>query len=641
MKKEPKEPMLVSPQNEVQSKKTPPPPQQTQLFPLLPVVLGSVLAVGGVGFIFRKPLQTFLQRFQKEVPPVLESLGDNATSFENNATPPTTTLGANPSSVATRTKATTTRSSGGSSGGGTCSKSSSGSSRTNSSSRGSSTTSPPAPSPASSGRNLLRRLWPFSMPKISMPQWKIPTWGRSTATATSTSTPPAPTAPRRRSVKWGPIFALIIQFSTGATALGATWDHFASSGRGRQCAADFVTHVVNPSASMKTAPPIEATTIKKTTTPLVRVSQHLLPELKYTNNATPRFDAKSLKIYKILDLEGNPIEIALYKAVGMRDKYFDQEGNEYMLLFNKAKNSLQIKNKRIGIQDNVQVFHLGKNQYLITQPYADFEKSKAFIESQGLELIGIIGTGPIKKHDSSSTISSEYIKNGYHSVGYNYFNPKRLTGKDAPVIENGEWFNQQSSSSIQGGHYTLVNGEIKVLDFYQKPINTIRKEIEALKQRNDVLSISLTDWTLRENQWTNRGHFTPQVRFSKAFDKNGNLLGLFITPPVGVLDSITVAKSIFGDSLGFVVRGDDDFYAKSYLFFDPHKLNDPLVKHLIAANWIVQAKNTLPKTAKSLKVTLSDCAYNGARWNDRIGDVSQRIQNGSLKELWDKIWNHT
>lgn len=101
-------PTVVSPQNEVQSKKTPPPPQQTQSFPLLPVLLGSVLAVGGLGFIFRKPLLSLLERFQKKAPPLIESLGDNTT--------PPPARESNTPSIIPPTTASTSRSSGGSSG---------------------------------------------------------------------------------------------------------------------------------------------------------------------------------------------------------------------------------------------------------------------------------------------------------------------------------------------------------------------------------------------------------------------------------------------------------------------------------------------------------------------------------------------
>jgi hypothetical protein len=419
-------------------------------------------------------------------------------------------------------------------------------------------------------------------------------------------------------------------------------DHLVNKVGASACVADFTSHVIKPNASSQKAATI-VPEVRGKLKEILGKTEHLLPKLKYTNETMPYVDSNNPISNRVVDKKGKVIDKTFYKAVGISDKYFDSDGNSYIFKWDSGNNHFVIENiQRMSASNKVHLFTLKPNQYLITQPVADYETSKRYIEKQGLELVGIIGTGTIAGLKEPGIVPPEQVKNGFHGIGYNYFNAERLTGRATAAIENGNWFRKRPNISITGGHYTLKNGESHALYFWGEKMGDIQKKIEALKNRPDVVSISLVDWPLKETQRLRRGDFTPQARFGKAFNKQGKLLGLFITPPIGMLDTVTVAKSLFGEELGRVVMGDGDFYAKSARFYDKDELSDPMVQRLIAANWVVQPRESLPEEVQAIGLkSLSDCAYEGSRWNDRIGDTVQRIKGGNIKELWKKIQNHT
>ena len=458
--------------------------------------------------------------------------------------------------------------------------------------------------------------------------------------------PPPPATPspslREPGVKRRRLSAFALTVFTGLTGLGAIADRLANKGMASECVADFTTHLINPNASSQKAATIVPQVSGKLTEILGK-TEHLLPKLKYTNETMPYVDSSRPISNRVVDKKGTVIDKPFYKAVGISDKYFDSDGNSYIFKWDSGNNHFVIENiQRMSASDKVHLFTLKPNQYIITQPFADYETSKRYIEKQGLELVGIVGTGTITTLKEPGIVPPEQVKKGFHGIGYNYFNAERLTGRATAAIENGNWFRKRPNISITGGHYTLKNGESHALDFWGENMGDVQKKIMALKKRPDVVSISLVDWPLKETQSLRRGDFTPQARFGKAFNKKGKLLGLFITPPIGMLDTVTVAKSLFSEELGSVVMGDGDFYAKYARFYDQDELSDPMVKRLIAANWVVQPRQSLPEEVKAIGLkSLSDCAYEGDRWHDRIGDANQRLRSWDLLELWKKIQNHT
>jgi hypothetical protein len=122
-----------------------------------------------------------------------------------------------------------------------------------------------------------------------------------------------------------------------------------------------------------------------------------------------------------------------------------------------------------------------------------------------------------------------------------------------------------------------------------------------------------------------------------AFGSKG-LLGHFITPSIGIGDTLTIAKQHFGNDVTSVVNLDGDFYAKSLLFFDSLETNSPRAERFIGSVLLVQPKATLAHDINKLKVDpISDCEYKGSKANDKINDFKEIIQNHDIDKIKRKL----
>jgi hypothetical protein len=570
-----------------------------------------MLALGGLGFIFRKPLLSLLECLQQKAPPLIE----------HNATPPST-LEATPS--APQATPMTTRSSGGFRG------------------SASSATSPPAPpspspppSPTSSGGNAFSTFWQatryFFTPKISMPQWQMPNWGRSTTTTSTTS-------PRRRSVKWGNLIALWIALPTFGGVSAASVDHFANSGRGRQCLVNATNEIISPTNN-KTI--FEESV--STTSNFVR-SENLSRYIK-KSPIVPSIDRRikgPQQNYQVHDLD-NKIKTMVLYPTNNYSTFLSLTGEEYLLAAPNHKGIRKVLNvQKNSHKEYVQIMIPGKNQILITQPEGNFTKSLETLKEKGVNPKAILGTGPIARRsdvDNSFINKENGFYYGFGQIGYKYINLKRLNGEDL-IFEDSYWLDKKHS--IKAGVYSTKTGGIHALNFSGLSNDAIQKAIEQLKANPNVVSISLDAWPLNDEKLYSEASVI-KTRSFRVFDKDGNLLGHVSTPAIRGDEISKVAKSIWPDeTIGTMQRLDDDYFVKTYEFNNPNpppmSFDDPLVSSFVASSMVLDVSNTkTPPPVKMEKPLAHPCQIYVAVWKDKIGDVLGFIVRGDFQGLIDKI----
>jgi hypothetical protein len=300
--------------------------------------------------------------------------------------------------------------------------------------------------------------------------------------------------------------------------------------------------------------------------------------------------------------------------------------------------------QKISGSDSFHVIEKGANQYLMMQPFADFQKSKAYLEKQGLEVVGILGTSHIGKIPKSLTQSFEnspHILDNHRPMGYKYLNVARLNPNSTqPPIEYDFFLSSNIEEPfLKSGLYTTIDGTTKLLDFENLTTPQIKQAIEKLKQDKNVLAITLNGKGTQIGSEYVEANRVAQARAFMAFDTEGKFLGSFVSPPIGVGDSLTIAKAHYGDKAGKVVNLDGDFYAKPMLYYDDIPSNDPLAERFIASMLLVQPKNTLPTNTQKLEVKpASDCAYAVASGVNLVQDItSPEKVSGKLQGFWEAL----
>lgn len=307
--------------------------------------------------------------------------------------------------------------------------------------------------------------------------------------------------------------------------------------------------------------------------PFEATVQPLPRDLPNTMPGQRRYLPDTLANRTVIDREGNRRQMPLYQTNNPR-QWVAPDGTEYWVEQTPNGELRLLNEQRSNTRPGSLVVTPGPNAFTMSAPYADVERSRRYLAEQGLQVRGILSTGPIEPVQNYHSEFSKLDLSGvnWRPSGYHYFNPQALRGgaPGQPVEYDAKL---GGAFSTTHGTYTTQDGRVRFLNVEGRSVEERNREIEALKRRPDVVSISLDAWPVPTDA------AAPEfgsARAIRAFDREGTLLGYVNTPPIGYRDAWTVARDVYGDRLGSISALDNDFYSQFYLPGSPHSTDVPL-----------------------------------------------------------------
>lgn len=246
----------------------------------------------------------------------------------------------------------------------------------------------------------------------------------------------------------------------------------------------------------------------------------------------------------------------------------DEKGSELYLSKPKQQKDAQGNLQQVYRVENeqpnaaadakVQATRLPPGSMVVPSLGKDARDRIADLESKGFEVTGVLGTGFI---DSK----------GKKIVGYHYANEARLRGEAAPASA-GQRVDGLGSGKIHAGYRVTRDGKMQLLDFAGQSRQQIRQELKKLEEDPNTAAINLFAHTAAQKPEDLVGVIGAdkkptalgKSRSAMVFDDKGEFVGHIQTPAVSLLDSVTLAKEVYGDKASKVLNQDGDFYAQSW-----------------------------------------------------------------------------
>jgi hypothetical protein len=343
----------------------------------------------------------------------------------------------------------------------------------------------------------------------------------------------------------------------------------------------------------ESAPFVTATKVKTIVGPKIKVQSIDLPDnLPNTNVDFVRKMPGTNQIMKIKNKSGIIHEIKMSKATGNQGKYIDNKGVEYILSRNNDGSYSVLNEQRMSISEQSKFFTITKDQTIISSPDADINKAINYLQKQGYEVDGILGTGAIRNATNSEVEA--------HKRGENPFVSESLVHPGKYFTVAGETFFRNSDGSFietnnlqnhnpmrKTGYYTTDKG-IFFLDLEGKGEIEIQNKLLQLKNDKSVISYTLAGWPLRKNgNIENINTTIGQSRTAMIFDSNNKFLATVVTPPIGFMDILTVVEAQYGNNCK-VLALDGDFYSGVKLFNDKSDFNKDEMYLTHSANLLVR-----------------------------------------------------
>ena len=289
----------------------------------------------------------------------------------------------------------------------------------------------------------------------------------------------------------------------------------------------------------------------------------------------------------------------------------------------------------------VQATRLPADSMIVPSAGKDARDRIAELEAKGFEVTGVLGTG--------------FIDNkGKQIVGYHYTNEARLRGEEAPASD-GTRVDGLGSGKIHAGYRVTSDGKMHLLDFAGKNRNQVREELKKLEADPKTAAINLFAHTAAEKPEDLVGVIGAdaeptalgKARSAMVFDDKGEFVGHIQTPAVSLLDSVTLAKEVYGDKASRVLNQDGDFYAQSW-FKDGREGSSDRALHYDNAMLVVRKRapgETGPQVrdAQNPLDHLNRAAADAQYWIeenvvDNIKDSAQ-VGQQKLNELGDWLKN--
>ena len=280
----------------------------------------------------------------------------------------------------------------------------------------------------------------------------------------------------------------------------------------------------------------------------------------------------------------------------------DEKGSELFLSKPEMKQGADGKTREVYRIENeqpnaaadaqVQATRLPADSMIVPSLGKDARDRIAELESKGFEVTGVLGTGFI---DSK----------GKNIVGYHYANEARLRGEQAPASA-GTRVDGLGSGKIHAGYRVTSDGKMHLLDFAGKNRNQIRQELNKLEADPKTAAINLFAHTAAQKPEDlvgvigadNKPTALGKSRSAMVFDDKGEFVGHIQTPAVSLLDSVTLAKEVYGDKASRVLNQDGDFYAQSW-FKDGRAGSSDRALHYDNAMLVVRRRSPGEKSSRS------------------------------------------
>lgn len=313
--------------------------------------------------------------------------------------------------------------------------------------------------------------------------------------------------------------------------------------------------------------PAQLTTSRHTVTTRLRYSDNTVSAAQRAGYLGAAEHTATYRPTVVRDERGQTKTLALLEHRNARNVWSDERGTELYLsaptrekgpggkeievrtILNQhaARSDAAIMETRIPAGSTV-VPSLGK----------DARERIAELERKGFVVEGVLGTGFIDSKNKKI-------------VGYHYVNEARLQGRDAPA-DAGTRNDGLGSGKIHAGYRVTRDGQMKLLDFAGMPRDQVRAALKALESDPDTAAINLFAHTAASRPEDLVGVIgatkgkTPfgKARSAMIFDARGDFVGHLRMPPVSLLDTVTLAKQVYGDRAARVLNQDGDFYAQNW-----------------------------------------------------------------------------
>lgn len=325
----------------------------------------------------------------------------------------------------------------------------------------------------------------------------------------------------------------------------------------------------------------------------------------------------------------------------LEGEYYKPDGTEVWLSAMKDGVFQRHTIQRAGAWQESAVLELKPGSYLIPSPNKDFDEAKRILAKQGLEVLGVAGTGFV-----GGAVDQKPQRFAYIDLG-----GKGPSSADFNKLENWSATQRYKSDGTlmnTGGYYVSKEGKVKLLDITGSTNADVKSLVEKLKQEG-AQSVSFfgggTIVRQRDLDSSSRGKERGDARSFLAFDKNGELLGMGVTPPIASLDSFNVAKQKFGSSLGSIVLMDGDYYAGLYVKgedkFSRARMLTTGNAQLIVRRFAEPERERVEREASKSSLSLKDKAETAKDRaldfiDDAVGTIRDKGLIDGVRELWDK-----
>jgi hypothetical protein len=362
----------------------------------------------------------------------------------------------------------------------------------------------------------------------------------------------------------------------------------------------------------------------------------------YTNPAEARF-----RDVDLIGPDGASQRRRLLPFRNATHVWADERGREYYLepLTTRGPDGAPHTRYRVANEQpatdpaaTIRATRLPAGSMLVPSLGLDARDRKAQLEAQGYEVTAVLGTGFTDARGGSV-------------VGYQYVNPGRLRGEPAPA-EAGQRVDGLGSGKIHAGYRLTRAGELRLLDFEGKDRHQIRAELRRLEADPDTAAINLFSHVAADQPedlvgvlgaGTHRTK-TPKARAMMVFDGEGRFVGHLQTPATSLLDSVTLARQVYGDRAAKVLNQDGDFYAQSW-FADGRAGSSDRALHYDNAMFVVRRNPSARATDQAPWARALDDARYGFEEHvvDGVRDAAAAAdaQRRELAESVGRWWGDT
>lgn len=291
--------------------------------------------------------------------------------------------------------------------------------------------------------------------------------------------------------------------------------------------------------------------------------------------------------------------------------YYDRTGVEYLLTpSGNGPNSFRVKTVQPNTALNAEsaITEIPEGAFLMPSLGQLTRERMEQLSAQGLKPIAVLGTGFI-----SYDANDQAVPVGFHFQ-------RNADGTTESV-------NRLESKRIFAG-YVVRNGQMEMVDFSKEGYDAMMRRLDELQRDPSVTAINLfahraasqpEDLVGVMGATTERAR-EPRSRSVFVFDSNRQLVGHIVTPPVSLLDTVNVARQVYGDRAAYTLNADGDFYAHTGTVNGNDVSNSRVLNFrnsMIVVRPLQPGEEGFRDTRNGLQRRLDDLGY---WWNENVVD---------------------